>query len=101
MACGGKSSLENAPLEGFSEEQRDYLQQLIDQLDSIHFWHHEVEQDHVGNFGSDRLEGVDAILGLNDLPPFSLKNGAKQLSSGIIVLDEQRTSAIGRQSQSA
>lgn len=33
MACGGKSSLENAPLEGFSDEQRAYLQQMIDQLD--------------------------------------------------------------------
>ena len=33
MACGGKSSLENAPLEGFSDQQREYLQQLIDELD--------------------------------------------------------------------
>ncbi|MEM6259597.1 MAG: NirA family protein [Planctomycetota bacterium] len=33
MACGGKSSLDTAPLEGFSDQQRTYLQQLIDQLD--------------------------------------------------------------------
>ncbi|MEM9346060.1 MAG: NirA family protein [Planctomycetota bacterium] len=33
MACGGKSSLEHAPLDGFTEEQRAYLQQMIDQLD--------------------------------------------------------------------
>ncbi|MEO0476814.1 MAG: NirA family protein [Planctomycetota bacterium] len=33
MACGGKSSLDNAPLEGFTEEQRGYLQGLIDKLD--------------------------------------------------------------------
>lgn len=33
MACGGKSTLDGAPLAGFSEDQRVYLQQLIDQLD--------------------------------------------------------------------
>lgn len=33
MACGGKSTLDGAPLDGFDEQQRDYLQQLIDQLD--------------------------------------------------------------------
>ncbi|MBX2852598.1 MAG: NirA family protein [Phycisphaeraceae bacterium] len=33
MACGGKSSLDGVPLEGFSDQQRDYLQQLIEQLD--------------------------------------------------------------------
>ena len=33
MACDGKSSLEHAPLDGFSEEQRDYLAALLDQMD--------------------------------------------------------------------
>jgi len=33
MACGGKSTLDGAPLDGFTDSQRDYLQQLISQLD--------------------------------------------------------------------
>jgi len=33
MACAGKSNLDGAPLDGFSAEQKQYLQQLIDQLD--------------------------------------------------------------------
>ncbi len=33
MSCGGKSSLDNAPLDGFDDQQRAYLQRLIDELD--------------------------------------------------------------------
>jgi len=33
MACDGKSSLTHAPLEGFSDEQRDYLASMLDQMD--------------------------------------------------------------------
>ena len=33
MACDGKSSLDHAPLEGFTDSQRDYLAGLLDQLD--------------------------------------------------------------------
>ena len=33
MACDGRSSLSHAPLDGFSDEQRDYLAGLLDQLD--------------------------------------------------------------------
>ena len=33
MACDGKSSLNHAPLGGFTDEQRDYLAHLLDQMD--------------------------------------------------------------------
>ena len=33
MTCAGKSTLEHAPLDGFSPDQLDYLQSLLDQLD--------------------------------------------------------------------
>ncbi|MEM7624191.1 MAG: NirA family protein [Planctomycetota bacterium] len=33
MACDGKSSLTHAPLDGFTDEQRDYLAYLLDQMD--------------------------------------------------------------------
>ena len=33
MACGDPSSLEHAPLDGFSDAQKQYLQQLLDELD--------------------------------------------------------------------
>lgn len=33
MVCGGKSTLDGAPLEGFSDEQRDYLQTLLNEMD--------------------------------------------------------------------
>lgn len=33
MACDGKSSLAHAPLDGFTDQQRDYLATLLDQMD--------------------------------------------------------------------
>ena len=33
MPCDGKSSLTHAPLEGFSDAQRDYLASMLDQMD--------------------------------------------------------------------
>ncbi|MEM6458207.1 MAG: NirA family protein [Planctomycetota bacterium] len=38
MACDGPSSLENAPLDGFSDEQRRYLMDMLGQLDLAAFW---------------------------------------------------------------
>ncbi|MBB6431250.1 NirA family protein [Algisphaera agarilytica] len=33
MPCDGKSSLAHAPLDGFTDEQRDYLASMLDQMD--------------------------------------------------------------------
>ena len=48
--------------------------QLVEELKPVHLWHHQIEDDHVGPRGGDRLDRNLAILGLGYLPSYRFQS---------------------------
>src|SRR5690349_13038186 len=63
-------------------------------LESVHFWHEQVEQDEVGPTNRQPLEGLEtAGRGQNFEPEFA-QGGADDLNVGLLVIDNEQATRV-------
>src|SRR5262249_55727561 len=65
---------------------------LVKEFESIHLWHHQVENDHVGPRRAERLDRNLAVLRLAHLPAERLENLADDAAHQVIIVDEKSAS---------
>src|SRR5215468_10281739 len=74
------------------------LLHLCYELESVHLWHHQIENDDVRNAFLEPVEGDTPILGLDQQPPLGFQPGSNALSLHCVILDDQDPGWSGRRS---
>jgi hypothetical protein len=69
--------------------QAAFCLQRRHQLKAVHLGHHKIEQDHVGQFRSDRVEGEPAICRLANRPASRPEDRTHELALILVVLDDK------------
>ncbi len=64
------------------------LEALAD-LDAVHVGHHDIEQNEVGLFALDEVDGLKASIGGDDAQAFALKLALEELDVDRLVVDDQ------------
>jgi hypothetical protein len=65
------------------------LAQVLDELESIHLGHHQVEEDETGDVCRHLLEADAAVFGFVDSPSFFLKKTTHHLACAFVVFDDE------------
>src|SRR5262245_53570087 len=66
--------------------------QLVHELEPIHRRHHQVENNHVGPPGGERVDGYPAVLRLGHLPPDRLQRLPYTAADHVVVVDQKHAS---------
>src|SRR5215813_6602950 len=74
------------------------LLHLCYELESVHLWHHQIENDDVRNAFLEPVEGDTPILGLDQQPCLGSQPGSNALSLHCVILDDQDPGWSGRRS---
>ena len=69
------------------------------QLEAVHLGHHQIEQDHVGQFGGDRVEGEPAIRCLANRPASRSEDRSHELTLILVIFDDEDAARRARDPQ--
>ena len=73
---------------------------MVEELEPIHFWHHEVEQDECGVEGLESLEGEAAVGGGANVPAFFAQCSGELIAGGVVVFDDEDETGFGQEAES-
>ena len=72
--------------------QSGRARKLVEELEPVHLRHHQVENDHVGPRGGERLDRNLTVLRLGHLPADRLQRLADAAADQFIVIDQKGSS---------